>query len=124
MGGPDPGACVVSTRQLLQEHTADLIRPRWEQHKVGLGNLVTTVHNEEATDAQAEVAALAFLEEWGGHPVYRKTARYGLILYVMRDRPETWLRIAKFSEHVQRLNYADIGDWYRNYTGGCDERLF
>ena len=107
-----------TTRELLQRHTADLIRPRWEQHKVALGNLVTTAHDPAATDAQAEAAALAFLEEWGSHPVYRKCARYGLILWTMRHRPELAEKVTAFDEYVRtRLDHTGIDGWYAKYTG-------
>ena len=107
-----------TTRELLRRHTADLIRPRWDQHKATLGDLVTTAHNPAATDTQAEEAALAFLEEWGRHPVYCKTARYGLILHVMRDRLNQFdVRPGRFDTHVKRLGYAATADWYAQYTG-------
>ena len=47
----------LSTRDLLKRHTADIVRPRWGQHEAALGNLVTTAHDPEATDEQAEAAA-------------------------------------------------------------------
>ena len=108
----------MSVREQLKEHTSDLIRPRWDQHKVTLGNLVTTVHDPDASDAQAEAAALAFLEEWGGHVVYRKTARYGLILHTMRHRPEVWEKAAAFDDYARsRLDRDGLEGWYRHFTG-------
>ena len=108
----------MSVRERLKEHTNDLIRPRWDQHKVTLGNLVTTVHNPDASDAQAEAAALAFLEEWGGHVVYRKTARYGLILHTMRHRPEVADMVDSFDKRIRHhLGYDGLECWYRHFTG-------
>jgi len=106
------------TRELLKAHTADLIRPRYDQSQAAIALLVTTVHDPDATDAQAEDAALAFIEAWGGHPVYRKTARYGLVLHTMRHRPEVADKVTAFSRHVNsRLRYAGgIEDWYATYT--------
>lgn len=107
----------MSTRELLKRHTADLIRPRWDEHKAPLGNLVETVHDPGASDEQAEVAALEFLEDWGGHIVYRKTARYGLILWVMSDRPEVGDKVYAFSAYLRkRTDYDGISDWYARYT--------
>ena len=104
---------MTTTREMLQRHTADIVRPRWGQHEAALGNLVTTVHDPDASDAQAEAAALAFLEEWGGHVVYRKTARYGLILHTMRHRPEVADKVHAFSAYLRkRTDYDDIVDWY------------
>lgn len=107
----------MSTRDLLRAHTADLVRPRWASYQDAIAHLVTTVHDLDASDDQSEQAALAFLDHWGSHPVYRKTARYGLILHVMRDRLDPAdVRPAEFDAHVQRLRYADTADWYRAYT--------
>ena len=110
----------LSTRDLLKRHTADIVRPRWGQHEAALGNLVTTAHDPEATDEQAEAAALAFLDDWGGHVTYRKTARYGLILWVMSDRPEVADKVHAFSGYLRmRTDYDDIVDWYWRYTRGA-----
>lgn len=107
----------MSRRDLLKAHTADIVRPRWGQHEAPLGDMVTAVHNPDVSGDQAEQAALAFLDHWGSHPVYRKTARYGLILHVMRDRLDPAdVRPAAFDAHVQQLRYADTADWYRAYT--------
>lgn len=104
----------MSTRSLLKSHTVDLIRPRWEQHKATLGDLVTTAHDPDASDEQAEDAALAFLEDWSRHPVYRKTARYGFILHALRHRPELAGQVAAFGEVVDRVGATSGGleGWY------------
>lgn len=104
----------MSTRDLLKAHTVDLIRPRWEQHKAGIGHLVTTAHDPNASDEQAESAALAFIDGWGAHPVHRKTARYGLILWTMRHRPDLADKVAAFSEVVDRMGVTSGGleGWY------------
>ena len=108
----------TATRELLQRHTADQIRPRFDQHEAAIGNLVTTVHDPDATDEQAEDATVAFLDDWYRHPVYRKCARYGLILWTMRHRPELAEKVTAFDEYVRtRLGHTGIGDWYAKYTG-------
>lgn len=112
----------LSTRDLLKRHTADIVRPRWEQHEAALGNLVTTVHDPDATDEQAEAAALAFLDDWGSHVLYCKTARYGLILWVMSDRPEVGDKVDAFSTYLlKRTDYDGIADWYSRYTSPYQE---
>ena len=107
-------------RDLLRSHTADIRRPRWGQHESDLGNLVTTVHDDTATDQQAEAAAIAFIDAWCRHPVYRKTARYGLILWTLRYRPELADNLAAFDAHVQKLGHADTAAWYASYTGSVE----
>ena len=109
---------MTTTRELLQRHTADQIRPRFDQHEAAIGNLVTTVHDPDATDAQAEDAAVAFLDDWYRHPVYRKCARYGLILHTLRHRPDLADRVSEFSEYLRaRLDHSGIDGWYAKYTG-------
>ena len=108
----------MSVREQLKEHTADLIRPRYDNHQAAIAHLVTTVHSPEASDEDAEAAALAFLDNWGGHVVYRKTARYGLILHTMRHRPEVWEKAAAFDDYARsRLDLDGLEGWYRHFTG-------
>lgn len=116
----------MSSRQLLQEHTSDMIRPRWDNHQQAMRGLVSAAQDPETSDEAAEAAALAFVLDWAGHPTYRKTARYGVILYTLRHRPEVAELVEAFSEVVDNVGRTSGGieGWYRNYTGGCDERLF
>ena len=102
------------SRELLKAHTVDIRRPNWGQHESALGRLVTTAHDSDASDDQAEAAALAFLDAWGRHVVFRKTARYGLILHTLRHRPELADKVAAFSEFVDQVGATSGGieGWY------------
>ena len=109
----------MSVREQLKEHTSDLIRPRWDNHKQSMRGLVSAAQDPETSDEAAEAAALAFVLDWAGHPVYRKTARYGVILWTLRHRPEVADLLDQFSEVVDRVGVTSGGieGWYRNYTG-------
>ena len=106
------------TRELLKAHTADQTgRFRQAGSPDELYDLADTAHDPDATDEQAEAAALAFLDAWYPNPVSRKSARYGLILHTLRHRPDLAGRVDEFSAYLSaRLGHDGIEAWYANYT--------
>ncbi|MBB1034618.1 hypothetical protein G6031_09480 [Dietzia sp. CQ4] len=109
----------ATTREMLQFHTRDLVHRRWGTWQAAPEALVTTAHDPDATDEQAEAAALLFVEEWSRHPVYCKCARYGTILHTLRHRPELADKVKAFSAAMDRVGdtAGGIEGWYANYTG-------
>ena len=110
----------MTTREMLQAHTIDQIRPGYPNGMDALDHLTVAAHASEVTDEQAEAAALAFVLDWSGHPVYRKTARYGVILHTLRHRPELSELVEAFSAVVDKVGNTSGGieGWYADYTGG------
>lgn len=106
-------------RAALRAHTADQVgRVRYLGTADELYDLADTAHDPEATDEQAEAAALAFLDAWYPNPVNRKSARYGLILHTLRHRPDLASRVDEFSAYLRdRLSHDGIEAWYDKYTG-------
>ena len=109
-----------TTRELLQRHTSDMVRPRWDNHQQAMRGLVSSAHDPATSDEAAEASALAFVLDWSGHPVYRKTARYGVILHTLRHRPELADLVEAFSAVVDKVGNTSGGieGWYADYTGG------
>lgn len=99
----------------LRSHLADLDeRKLHNRHEFALLKLVRAARNPDTLDSELEDAALAFLQDWSGHVLRRKSARYGLVLWQTRHLTANQTRIQDW-EHLMR-DRGGFDTWYHDYV--------
>lgn len=102
-------------KDTLAGHLADLDERRLHSnHEFALLKLVRTVRNPDSLDAEVEDAAVAFLQDWSGHLLRRKCARFGLVLQQVRhlDACAGWVADWVARQKAQ----GGLSGWYETYT--------
>lgn len=111
---------MTTTRHDLRAATADLA-DHPHIHDAALAAFVSTAHDDAADDTAAAAAAQQFVDSWHRHPVQRKSARYGLALHALRDRPENADRVVEFDEMIRRTHGESFDEWHHHYRASLDE---
>ena len=103
-------------RTTLAGHLADLDERRLHAgHEFALLKLVRVVRNPDTLDSEIEDAAVAFLTDWSGHLLRRKSARFGLVLHQVRHLPACADWVADWDARQQQQ--GGLSGWYSIYTG-------
>ena len=104
-------------RTTLAGHLADLDERRLHRHhEFALLKLVRAVRNPDTLDTELEDAAVAFLADWSGHVLRRKSARFGLVLQQVRhlDQCAGWVADWDARQKLQ----GGLSGWYEMFTSG------
>lgn len=102
-------------RDLLRDHLADLHEGALHsRHEFALLKLVRAVRDEDTLDTEIADAAFVFLRDWSGHVLRRKSARFGLVLWHVRDDAACAGWVADWDAR-QKADGGFAG-WYEGYT--------
>ena len=102
-------------KDTLAVHLADLDERRLHsRHEFALLRLVRTVRNPDTLDSEVEDAAVAFLQDWSGHLLRRKCARFGLVLQQVRHLDQCAGWVADWD--ARQKTQGGLSGWYEMYT--------
>ena len=102
-------------RTTLAGHLADLDERRLHSnHEFALLKLVRAVRNPDTLDSEVEDAAVAFLQDWSGHLLRRKCARFGLVLQQVRHLPQAAGWVADWD--ARQKTQGGLDGWYSMFT--------
>ena len=107
-------------RTTLAGHLADLHEGSLHaRHEFELLKLVRAVRNPDTLDTEIEDAAVAFLQDWSGHLLHRKCARFGLVLQQVRHLDQCAGWVADWD--ARQKTQGGLSGWYETYTN-CGQR--
>ena len=102
-------------RTTLAGHLADLDERRLHSsHNFALLKLVRAVRNPDTLDSEIEDAAVVFLQDWSGHLLRRKCARFGLVLQQVRHLPQCAGWVADWD--ARQKEQGGLSGWYEMFT--------
>ena len=102
-------------KDTLAGHLADLHEASLHaRHEFALLKLVRAVRNPDTLDTEVEDAAVAFLQDWSGHLLRRKCARFGLVLQHVRHLPQCAGWVADWD--ARQRSQGGLSGWYSMFT--------
>ena len=102
-------------RTTLAGHLADLDERRLHRHhEFALLRLVRAVRSPDTLDSEVEDAAVAFLQDWSGHLLRRKCARFGLVLQQVRHLDQCAGWVADWD--ARQKTQGGLSGWYEMFT--------